>query len=350
MKKILSLILCLIVGLSCFTFFGCNQGPTLKISTTIGDFSAEEFTDEERIRKVYDAGFRFMDFHMGRVAMENSPYMQSDWRESVTSIKEYADSLGVKFVQAHAPSSELLLISDNAEDRAKIQAQVVRCIEMCEILEIPNIVVHPGLHNDLTTARKQEWLEANKQAYCDQILPAAERCGVNVLCENFGGKPTIPEQVRFTHYLKTGADMRELIDYINHPNFHGCWDVGHYNLVGYNQYDHIVAVGDRLKAIHYQDNISSSDYHMVIGCGTLNHESIFNALKDINYNGYFSLECTGAQRGDFTYFGPTKEIEMLKDKKVPLTLEYTREEEEKLIFQIATYYVETYADGLFDVK
>ena len=42
-----------------------------------------------------------------------------------------------------------------------------------------------------------------------------------MLCENSTAK-----NLGNQYYINTGADMREFIEYVNHPNFHGCWDMG----------------------------------------------------------------------------------------------------------------------------
>ena len=51
-----------------------------------------------------------------------------------------------------------------------------------------------------------------------------EKYGVNVLHEN-STSANMP-----WYYPKTGADMREFCDYVDHPLFGACWDTAHGNL------------------------------------------------------------------------------------------------------------------------
>ena len=43
------------------------------------------------------------------------------------------------------------------------------------------------------------------------------------------------------YFINSGRDMREFIDYVGHPLFHGCWDTGHANCEG-AQYEEILAL------------------------------------------------------------------------------------------------------------
>ena len=85
----------------------------------------------------------------------------------------------------------------------------------------------------------------------------------------------------------------EYIKYVDHSQYHGCWDTGHANCDG-NQYDEIMAIGDELYAIHYNDNHGAMDDHIAPFLGTLNHDEIISALIDVGFDGYFTLECVNS--------------------------------------------------------
>jgi sugar phosphate isomerase/epimerase len=52
-----------------------------------------------------------------------------------------------------------------------------------------------------------------------------------------------------------------------------------------------MALGDELYAIHYNDNHGLKDDHVVPFLGRLNHDEVINALIDVGFKGYFTLEC-----------------------------------------------------------
>lgn len=250
----------------------------MKIATTTGDFGFYCHTDEERVKELYRAGFRYIDFSMYSFSPD-CPYMQDGWREYVQKLKDLAESLGMQFVQAHSQGGNPF--KDDPVHVDFLLKSTIRSIEICEMLGIRNTVVHSGNKEGLS---KEEWFIQNK-AFYEKLFPAMEECGINVLCENscnfnMGNK----------YFINTGKDMREFIEFVDHPQFHGCWDTGHANCEG-SQYDEIMAVGDELYAIHYNDNHCSKDDHVAPFMGRLNHDEVITALIDVNFKGHFTLEC-----------------------------------------------------------
>ena len=250
----------------------------MKIATTTNDFKFYCNTDEERIRELHRAGFRYIDLSMYSWTPE-SEYMQENWRDAVQRIKDLADELGMQFVQAHSQGGNPL--SKDSRHVDFLLKATLRSIEICEMLGIPNTVVHNGRAAGLS---KAEWFEKNK-AFYEKLFPTMERCNVNVLCEN-----STKANMGDCYFINNGKDMREFIDFVGHPQIHGCWDTGHANCEG-SQYDEIMAVGEALYAIHYNDNHGAADDHVAPFLGTLNHDEIFNALIDVGFKGCFTLEC-----------------------------------------------------------
>lgn len=250
----------------------------MKIATTTGDFSRFCNNDFDRIRELHRAGFRYIDLSMYTFT-PNCVYMQDGWLDEVKKLKELAESLGMKFVQAHSQGGNPF--SGVKEKDDFIVDATIRSIEICEVLGIKSTVAHPGFGVGLS---KKEWFRRNKEFY-SKFFPVMERCGVNLLCEN-----STRANTKDMYYINSGADMREFIEYVNHPLFHGCWDTGHANCEG-NQYDDILALGDELYAIHYNDNHGDRDEHVAPFFGSLNHDEVISALREADFKGCFTLEC-----------------------------------------------------------
>ncbi len=111
-----------------------------------------------------------------------------------------------------------------------------------------------------------------------------EEYGVNVLIEN-STRANMGEM----YYFLTGSDMKEFLRYVDHPLLHACWDTGHANVEG-GQYEHILALGEDLRAVHIHDNLGDCDRHAIPFTGTLNMDEVLNALIDIGYTGCFTFE------------------------------------------------------------
>jgi sugar phosphate isomerase/epimerase len=254
--------------------------------------------------------------------------MQEGWQEEVEKIKKQAKELGMQFVQAHSQGGNPL-----SEDKNHVDFLVkatLRSIEICQMLGIKNTVVHPGFERGIS---KQEWFEKNK-AFFEKLFPTAEKCGVNILCEN-----STKANMGDMYWANSGKDMREFIEYVNHPLFHGCWDTGHANCEG-NQYEDILALGEELYAIHYNDNQGFRDQHLMPYLGTLNHDEVINALIDIDYKGYFTLECPSTLIKKEYWLGGRKAFE--KDERLVHVPLFAYQDIEALTYKLAKYLLESY--------
>ena len=246
--------------------------------------------------------------------------MGDNWEDLVLEIKALAEELGIEFVQAHSPGypsfgSDLWVETNK------------RSIDICAMLGIENLVVHS------TGGATKEQFYANNLAGYKKILEYAYGRGVNILTEN-----TTKKNGGSSWYIYTGADGREFAKYIQEetgfPNFHVCWDTGHANCEG-DQYLDIIALGDELYGLHFNDNMADGDTHLMPYYVNMDIERVMTALKVIGYDGYFTLETDGSNRAATTYNGPTLEV-----VSNPNTTD--RHEQEAILYQVTKYILEEY--------
>ena len=307
----------------------------MKIATTTGDFDFCCQTDEEKIRELHRAGFRYIDFSLYSLT-EDCAYMGEHWQDAVQRIKAVAEELGMQFVQAHSQGGNPL--SDDPRHVDYLQRATIRSIEICKMLGIRNTVVHNGYKAGLT---KEEWFSQNK-AFYEKLFPAMESCGVNVLCEN-----STDANMQGMYFINTGKDMREFIEFVGHPLVHGCWDTGHANCEG-NQYEEIMAIGKELYAIHYNDNHGMKDEHLAPFLGTMNHDEVICALMDVGFEGYFTLECNSSLvtynqwTGKRRRFSPREGERRLSEPQL-----FMQRHMEAMMYDTAKWMLEAYA--LFEV-
>ena len=297
----------------------------MRLATTTRDFSRYCETHEECIREVAAVGFKYIDFNM----YEKHRYaflLEDNYKEYARSLKELADSLGVKFVQAHAPAGNPL----DEEKYPDLLLATIRAIEICGIMGIPNIVVHAGWEQELA---KGVFFRKNREFF-EKLFPAMEENNVNVLVEN-STKATMGT----IYHLTTGADMKYFADYVNHPLFHVCWDTGHANCEG-NQYDDILAIGDHLYGIHVNDNLGKRDEHILPYMGCVNLDEIINALLDSGYKGYFTFESTNSLRPAKYWLGNRKSFK--KDTRLAEPQLFMQRRMEKLMYDLGKYALESY--------
>ena len=119
------------------------------------------------------------------------------------------------------------------------------------------------------------------------ILDLAEKHNIIVMTENWDS---------YKYNLSTGKDLREFIDYIDHPLLAACWDTAHGNIDPVarelGQYENIVALGDKLKGLHIADNFGDCHHHSWPFAGIVNFDSVMQGLLDVNYDGHFTFEAS----------------------------------------------------------
>lgn len=250
----------------------------MKLATTTGDFGWYVKTYKDCVRFIHEAGFRYIDLGIGR----NPVWYEDGWEEYAKELREYAEKLGVKFIQAHSPDGNPL----DLEKREKLIWRTNRSIEVCEIMGIPQTVVHSGYEKGIG---EEEFFERNLDFY-KQLYPMMEKTGVNVLIENTSSK-----NLGEYYFFFTGKQMVDFLNYANHPLLHAVWDTGHANTEG-TQYEHLVTLGKELYGVHIHDNNGQGDEHSMPYFGTMNMDDLMNGLIDAEYKGYFTFEVIAALR------------------------------------------------------
>lgn len=258
----------------------------MKLVTTTGDLLYYCGSPAKAVKMFEGTGFKHLDYSFWRECRDDRPILKDDWLEPVKEAKKEADKLGFDFVQAHSPGANFL---DCGDDYENIVLANIRAIEACGYLGIKKIVVHSGSKKDLMYPQdKEEYFRINKPFY-ERLYPAMEKYGVKVLIENgsvinSGGK----------YFFMTGEEMAEFIDYCGHPLLGACWDTGHGNMQKKSAYDDLKALGERLEAVHIQDNFGTHDDHLAPFMGTLDIDSVMNGLIDTGFierGCYFTFEC-----------------------------------------------------------
>lgn len=291
----------------------------MRIATTTSDLGSPSL---ENLQRFYNAGYRYLD-----LGIWNGMVMRPDYKEFAHTIKENADKVGVKFIQSHAPDAGNPL---NPDDLEKCVTCAIRTIEFCAELGIPNTVQHTGAEKYMP---KDEFFKRSKIFY-EKLIPTMEKTGVEVLTENGNYAGAGPHR----YGCNSGEEIRAFVETINHPLFNVCWDTGHANCQG-NQYDDLVAIGERLHALHVHDN-RGNDHHSMLYTGSMNMDDVMHGLIDAGYNGYFTYESLNTIHGPGFWHAPRKVFE--KDKRLINPPAFMYDQLERLEYEIAEYILKAY--------
>lgn len=225
-------------------------------------------------------GFRHIDLSMYGVIYKDSPWITAGdaWKKEIEKAGEIAAADGLDFCQAHSPDGQHFI---KGEQRDALITATHRSIEACAMLGIPHTVLHAA---SVPGGTKEDFDRENI-AFFKLFEEDAEKFGVDILVEN-SAEAWNPE-----YYLRTGHEMADFVNKAGLPHLFICWDIGHGNVQGCNQYDDITAMGTLLHAVHAQDNFGNSDSHMMPMAGTTNFDMVLRGM------------IAGGYRGDFTFEG-----------------------------------------------
>jgi len=96
-----------------------------------------------------------------------------------------------------------------------------------------------------------------------------------------------PEAVnRFECYLyNTMADLKKMVEQVNHPNLGAMYDTHHSNIEEKSQSEALKTIAPVLKHVHISENDRGTP-----GSGQVQWNDVFPTLKEIGYDGWLTIE------------------------------------------------------------
>ena len=252
----------------------------MKISTEIGSI-ASLVGEEKAVELVAKSGFDAWDFSMfdmcenkkGVLIPTNHPTAQSDYLVFARKLKQIGLDNGIVCNQGHAPFPS----------SPKSSYYLKRAIECVAEAGGDICIIHPM--NDGTP-------EENAEMYFE-LLPFAKEHNVKIATENMWNWKKFHRHSCFAA-CATPESFNAHLDAVNDDYFVACLDIGHAEMKGSDTTapEMIKALGNRLKALHIHDNDKLHDSHQIPFSMNIDFVAAVNALKEINYDGYFTLEAS----------------------------------------------------------
>ena len=258
----------------------------MKLSTQ-NHFLSDYFGFERSIEILKDVGYDTVD--MSLFCMSDNPksiFLTPEYRSAAEKLKAHADKIGIDFNQAHAAFMYNWKKAGEVEDR--VIPDNIRAFEICSILNIKHIVVHPLPY--IPYYGHEDEVKALNMKYYRTLEPYAREYGVKIALENMAAT-----EPKWGHLVPGSCGSPEIyidwFDTLDSDQFVCLLDVGHAAIAGIEPQDFIRALGhDRLKGLHIHDNDYRGDRHALPGMGKFDWEAIMKALSDIDYTGEFTFE------------------------------------------------------------
>lgn len=241
------------------------------------------------IGNIADIGYDCVDFSLfGDVPSEPLEIFSAPREKMLSyyrSIRAELIASGVTVSQCHA----LYRTNFDGSDRLSPRCLDLfrKQIEAAAVLGSPYIVIHP-INLAVYARNKQLDFERNMESF-SLLKPTLDEFGVKLGVENMFAWDSLRNRNCPTG-CSTPEDMIKYIDNMNSDTFVACLDTGHMLLNCVDPADAVRALGSRLKLLHVHDNYALNDNHNAPGLGAADWHSFIKALKEIGYDGCFSME------------------------------------------------------------
>lgn len=252
------------------------------ISTEISS-AAKLVGEEKAVEVMAKAGFDCYDFSLfpmakysskeGKFLFEDHPLHGPDYLAFARRLRRVADDCGIICNQSHAPFPT---------HNDKIVPYLQRAIECSAEVGAKICIIHPKCFSTP---------DENAEFY-GTLLPFAKSCGVRIATENMWNWDKEKDQA-IPCACSTAESFVAHVDAVNDPYLVACLDIGHAEMrgLGTTAVEMIHALGQkRLQALHIHDNDLWHDSHRLPFTMNIDFVPIVKALKDIGYQGEFTLE------------------------------------------------------------
>lgn len=238
---------------------------------------------DKKYIKLKEHGFSCIDFNM--TSTNTELYTSPAPDRLLLYEKALADDAGIEIHQAHGPWRSPPK-DGTSEERLERMEKMKTSIYLTSLLGCKNWVIHPLMPlgaDDLVTGNEKGTWDINLR-FMRELLISAKEYGVTICLENL-------PMTKFS--LAKPASILNFVEEIADENFKICLDTGHVSVFDdLSLCDEVRRLGDKIKVLHVHDNKFGKDLHLMPYFGSIDWKAFARSLKEIGYDGVFSLETT----------------------------------------------------------
>ena len=222
-------------------------------------------------------------FDCVNLSLEENKLNAKTQAKEIETIVRYANDLGMPFRLSHLPF-------------AAAEEDMRNAIDVTKMLGVDYTVVHPIAPVTPTAEYDEKAAYEQNKPYLSAIIEYANKVGVTVVIEN------MRLGYRDGSVKRYCADLDSLIRQADELGIGICWDTGHGHAAGHIQSEALMAMGDRVKMLHINDNYGMGDYHLAPFLGNIDWQDTMNGLSAIGFDGIFSYEVSSKNIPDEACF------------------------------------------------
>ncbi|MBE5869566.1 MAG: sugar phosphate isomerase/epimerase [Lachnospiraceae bacterium] len=241
------------------------------------------------LKHVKDCGFDGIDLYF-----KSNTLKSSDRDRIVDTILYNLDVAGLTCPQVHLPYYGIQVSSETFDQ--VMEENITYVLSIMPRLGATWGALHPMSSTNFGFDRKRAMQD--NIIKIQNYLKTAEKYHIGIAVENLPVWYDVPQN---TYFCSEVEDHVELVDRLNHPLIGVCWDFGHANIMGCDQFGRPVepyydkknaleTMGNRVKIIHAHDNFGDYDHHYCPTIGNVNWHELIPILIRNGFPGYFNLE------------------------------------------------------------
>lgn len=238
---------------------------------------------KEAFAKMKAAGFSAVDYNMAETETELYTLSETELEAKMLADKKAASDADVEISQVHGPWRWPPQDATEEQRQERLE-KMKRSLLATRMLGCKYWVVHPIMPywiTDLETGDAQKTWDLNL-TFMQELLSYAKEQDVTICLENM-------PMCKFS--MATPQNVFDFVKIINDEHFKICLDVGHTAVFpDLSPANAVRELGDAIKVLHIHDNMGNKDSHLRPTEGIVDWDDFGKALKEIGFNGVFSLE------------------------------------------------------------
>lgn len=260
----------------------------MELSTSTNIYFERDFEPfvsvRETITQCAGAGFRNLDFGFAELALVSEQFKGANWAEEIQTYKELAESLGMRFVQAHATIFDFCNLCRQGKDYDCREELFYRSLAGAQMLGVYWVTVHPSTF--LVNGKIHPDTHLKNVEFFKQYAQIAQKLGIGLAVENMWGTVGKGEKP----YCLEAAELLKLIEDVNCENVKVCWDVEHGSIERLDQREALHLLKSHVTTLHISDESGPDNIHILPYQGKADWKEILDTLAEIDYKGFFNLE------------------------------------------------------------
>lgn len=232
---------------------------------------------EEYFQVAHELGFNWVE--LGCEAPINFPRRFDDQR--IAKVRDLSQKYCMDF-SVHSAS----FVNTAEFTPGMHEASVEHLLEYLDVackMGADHLVIHCGFHFS-------QLMDDTYSALLDcfrKVVDVAERKKMPLMIENMN---LLPVEAEIRYLGTTIEELQIVFDAIDSPYLGLALDVGHANLFPDGVFNFLDTFASRIGGLHLHDNDGVIDRHWAMGSGTVNWPAFFARLKEMDYQGGYTIE------------------------------------------------------------